>query len=302
METMARRSTAGLLSLRVILATDGSASAKAALTTTLAFPWPADTHVRATIASRPTWLRGRPEYVRISVERSFERLAAHVRRALARHWANAGAVVVRDHPVDAILGEAKRFSADVIVLGWRGHGAFRRLLMGSVSRSVVRRATCAILVVRRPAKEIRRVVIGVDGSPMAQRAVELAARLTPGRGAEITVVRVVEPMPMPTGGFLPASLKATVRDELAALDAAAMNRARREVERAVARLRRAEWSVRTEVRSGAPLTELLAVVARRGGDLLMVGGRATRGLERTLLGSVAEGALNRSPVPVLVAH
>jgi nucleotide-binding universal stress UspA family protein len=159
-----------------------------------------------------------------------------------------------------------------------------------------------VLVVRRAPKDIRRIVIGVDGSPKARRAVELAARFKPGRGAKITVVRVVEPLSVPTAVFLPASMKASVRQRVRALNAERMRRTRREMQVVVARLTSAGWSSRMEVRSGAPLAELLDAVEQCGGDLLVVGARAARGLERALLGSVAEGALNLSPVPVLVVR
>ena len=69
--------------------------------------------------------------------------------------------------MEGILGEAERFQADVIVVGWRGHGAVRRLLMGSVSRGVVRGSKCAVLVVRR-SQRVRTIVVGVDGSPSRQ--------------------------------------------------------------------------------------------------------------------------------------
>jgi nucleotide-binding universal stress UspA family protein len=286
----------------VIFATDGAAPARAALRATLAFPWPPGTRVRGTVASQPFWLRGRPKYVQIAVARSFERLVARTRQALSRRWPDAEVVTVSEAPPEAILREATRFSADVIVVGWRGHGAFRRLFMGSVSRTVVQRATSSVLVVRRSPREIRQVVIGVDGSPKARRAVELAALLKARRGAQVTVVGVAELMAIPTAGLLPAPVRATVRHGITTLNAGHMRHARREVQRAATRLRRAGWRVRMEVRSGAPLAELLNVVERSRGDLLIVGVRATRGLERAVLGSVAEGALNRSPVPVLVVR
>ena len=81
----------------------------------------------------------------------------------------------------AILGEAERFQADVIVVGWRGHGAVRRLLMGSVSRGVVRGSKCAVLVVRR-SQRVRTIVVGVDGSEAAKRALAFVGRLVPPRG------------------------------------------------------------------------------------------------------------------------
>ena len=191
----------------------------------------------------------------------------------------------------------------MIVVGWRGHGVFRRLLMGSVSRGVVRRASTSVLVVRRRMREIRRVAIGVDGSPNSWRAVELAATLEPLQGGEVTVVNVVEPMPPPPStGRLPASIRAMLQHEVAAVNARRMRDGKRAIERAAGRLRRAGWRVRTEQRMGGPLEELLAAIRRRRSQLLIVGARAVGGVERAFLGSVAEGALNRSPVPVLVVR
>jgi nucleotide-binding universal stress UspA family protein len=55
-----------------------------------------------------------------------------------------------------------------------------------------------------------------------------------------------------------------------------------------------------EIRFGPPLDTLLRTAAERRGDVLVVGARSTSGLERALLGSVSAGALNHSPIPVLV--
>jgi nucleotide-binding universal stress UspA family protein len=65
-------------------------------------------------------------------------------------------------------------------------------------------------------------------------------------------------------------------------------------------LARRGWKVRKSVRLGAPLDELIATVAATGAGALVVGARGTGGMSRLLLGSVADGAVNHSPVPVLV--
>lgn len=53
--------------------------------------------------------------------------------------------VVVSHPVDALLGASQE--ASLLVVGSRGHGALRRMLLGSVSREVSQRAACPVLVV-----------------------------------------------------------------------------------------------------------------------------------------------------------
>jgi len=78
--------------------------------------------------------------------------------------------------------------------------------------------------------------------------------------------------------------------------------ARKVLSRAAKVLSDAGWNVDQVVTDGAPLRDLLATVSTVGADLLVVGARGVTGLRHLLLGSVAQGALNRSPVPVLVVR
>jgi len=292
---LARQRTA----FRVLIAIDGSPSAQAAAATARAFPWPRASRVRGVVVSAFDWVRG--EKVRRTFGQAFERAAARTRRLLARRWPDVEVVTIGGTTVKAILGEARRFRANVIIVGWRGHGVFRRLLMGSVSRKVVEQAGRPVLVVRRPVREVRRIVMGVDGSPGAQKAVDFVAHL-PHDGIQVTIVRIVEPRVAPGARLLPAPVQSIILRELAEANRALVREASREVNVAAKRLRRAGWTVRTTVSTGAPLAGLLEVVDRTGADILIIGARAKSGLERALLGSVAAGALNHSRVPVLVVR
>lgn len=59
--------------------------------------------------------------------------------------------------------------------------------------------------------------------------------------------------------------------------------------------------VKTEVRHGTPLTELLKAAVQWRADVVVFGARSTGGLNRLLLGSVADGLVSRSPTSVLIA-
>ncbi|HLE43779.1 MAG TPA: universal stress protein, partial [Methylomirabilota bacterium] len=76
--------------------------------------------------------------------------------------------------------------------------------------------------------------------------------------------------------------------------------AEREVGDAAARLERRGWKAEPVVRLGVPLPELLRAVTAARADLLVLGARGVGGVARLLLGSVAEGALGRTRVSVLV--
>ena len=285
---------------RVLVATDGSKDAQVAMATARAFPWPPVTQVRAVVARRSRGSGpGRP--VIDALGGYFEHVAARARRSLRRPWPSADSIVVDALPVEAILGEARRFRAKVIVLGWRGYGPVARLLMGSVSRGVVRHAVCPVLVVRR-SRDIRTVVLGVDGSPHARKAAAFLATLKPRPDARVVLVCIVEPVTVPSAGLLPGTVRSVLGREAAKVNAERTRQRERELRVIAPALRKAGWRVSTRVRLGVPLRGLLEAVKASKADLLCVGARGTSGVKRLLLGSIAEGALNRCQVGVLLVR
>lgn len=285
---------------RLLVATDGSPSAQAALATALVFPWPEPSRARGVVAlGASSWLGGSAS-LRAAVVRALHEQAGAAREALRSRWGEADVVELHEPPATAILSEAKRFSAQAVVLGWRGHGTFKRLLLGSVSREVVASASCPVLVVRDPAPAARRFVVGFDGRPTARRAVRFLSRLQRSRGSRVTLVNVLEPLVSPPTSRIPRSVRETLLAEIARLNRRRLSHARTRLGRAAAMLAARGWRVRQEVRVGAPLASLLQAVEDHGADALVLGARATSGLARALIGSVAMGALNSSPVPVVI--
>jgi len=285
----------------VLIATDGSTSARAAMTTAVRLPWPSGSRASAVVAKQVP-ADYRRSILLTAQDRTSEFTAKNASRALAKRWPDGEARVVDASPVDAILAEARKVRADVIVMGWRGHGAVRRLLTGSVSRGVARAAPCAVVVVRRPIRELRHVVIGVDGSENAERALKFLAALEPPHGVRATVFRAVDVMHTPAQGLAPAATRAMVAAEVTRVNEGRRAAARKDLSQASKTLSSAGWKVDQVITDGAPLRDLLATVSNVGADLLVVGARGATGLRHLLLGSVAEGALNRSRVPVLVVR
>jgi len=284
----------------VLVATDGSPQARVAVETAVAFPWPPGSTGHGVVA------RGTPVLTDASPdlwEALLEVARAEARRAegrLRQRWPDAEAVVTDAPPVLGILARARKVRARVIVLGSRGLGAVGRLFLGSVSRTVVRRAPCSVLVARGAARDPSRFLLGVDGSPHARGAVAFVSGLRPRRGGRAHLLRVVEPVRPPSTGLMPARVRALLTREATELEREHVAAARRELETAGARLAKAGWRVKIEVRMGRPLEELLA--ASKDADVLVVGARGVGAIERLLLGSVAEGAVTRAAVPVLVVR
>ena len=115
----------------------------------------------------------------------------------------------------------------------------------------------------------RRIVIGMDGSRQASRVVGHVARWAGGGRA--TLVRVVEPVRLPSLGLVPASIRTRLQSAARAELAARLRAARREVTAAAARLRRAGWLARAVVRVGVPLPQLLRTIREERANVLALG-------------------------------
>lgn len=214
--------------MRILIASDGSASAAAALDAAIRFPWPRGSRARGVVAlGRVRW-SGSSEFG-AAIARSLHASADDTRRKLRTHWADADVVELHEDPAAAICSEAARFRCDAIVLGWRGQGTFARLLAGSVSRSVAERAKCSVLIAREGARMhgplARRFAVGFDGSENSRKAIRFMARLQPPRGNRIVLVSVLEPLHAPPLSRSTAEVRAQVQQAIALQGAARLRQA-----------------------------------------------------------------------------
>lgn len=194
---------------------------------------------------------------------------------------------VRDVPFAALLDASE--DADMLVVGARGLGGFRGLLLGSVSLHCVHHAAVPTAVVRDvPARASGRIVVGMSASPAAAEvvlrwAVDEARR----RRASLSVVHAYPPLG-PGGPFSAQSIDPSI--------------VARAAERAV---RAAVSEIDTE---GVEVTPMIVcnsaagavIEASAGADLVIVGSRGLGATRRLLLGSVATQVVHHAPVPVVV--
>lgn len=190
---------------------------------------------------------------------------------------------------------------DLIVVGSRGLGSVAALFVGSVSVRVAAQAPCPVVVVPsengKPTRtKLGRVVVGVDDSKNARRALGLAVGLAAETEGELVVVNSWEvpfpydPVAMTLAGYQPQDDVFEQQSEalVAELLADVMDDQREDVNVEVS-------VVRTQ---SNPVSALLE--ASTEADAIVVGSRGRGSVRGLLLGSVSQGILHRSKIPVVV--
>jgi nucleotide-binding universal stress UspA family protein len=201
--------------------------------------------------------------------------------------------VVCDLPARALLDASE--GADLVVVGARGLGGFRKLLLGSVSEQVLHHARCPVAIIRdvlaeageAAAEGAERIVVGGDGSEDAQRAVRWALDEGRARGATVELVYAWAPPFVDVSGLLPGRGDAD---------------AQREAEVALERMLAGQdtTGVNVETRPVPGPASAAIIQAAEGATLLVVGSRGRGGFAGLLLGSVGRQVAAHAPCPVVV--
>ena len=141
---------------KVLVALDGSEEATLAATTAVDVAQSTGSELHL-VNVRPMTMYIDPSTDRVrriaDVEEAAKREAQEFLDAQLKQIQDAGGSVAQAHvrlgrPDEEIVGLADEIEAGLVVMGSRGMGGLKRLLMGSVSDSVVRHAHCPVLVVR----------------------------------------------------------------------------------------------------------------------------------------------------------
>ena len=133
--------------------------------------------------ARERWAREDEEFLEEQTER------------LRRAGGNVAVAHLKEgRPDEEIVGLTEKLGASLVVLGSRGLGAIKRLVLGSVSEVVTSRSPCPVLVVRgdEGSWPRTRVVAGADPSEETSRVAELAVNLGGALGAEALLVLAYE--------------------------------------------------------------------------------------------------------------
>lgn len=141
-----------------------------------------------------------------------------------------------------------------------------------------------------------RIVVGLDGSQVSETALRMGAELARRLGVPLHLVRVADISVVPWGANQAAAAYAELSEEMVR----EKDEASRYLETVAQPLNEQGLQVTTEVRSGFAARELADAAGPE--DLLVVASHGRHGLQRLLLGSVAEEVAKRSRASVLIAR
>jgi nucleotide-binding universal stress UspA family protein len=238
--------------------------------------------VRASLVRQPP-LENTGEARMVADERAY--LVKVVERLGAQRIA---ATVTLQHaePAEAIVGQARQWGADLIVMATHERGLVGRAIFGSVTAGVLEAAPAPVLLVQRgdaPAfAESQRVLLPLDGSPLAEAALPVARTFAQIFDAPIVLVTAL-PRRTSTDEASEHPLHAHLQEVAGQLSAAGL-------------------TVEIETRGGGASRVICDVAEERGATLIAMATRTHSGLQRMILGDTADAVLRATEVPLVLVR
>jgi nucleotide-binding universal stress UspA family protein len=197
---------------------------------------------------------------------------------------------------DVILSFAQSQKPNVIVMGTHGHRGFDRLMVGSVTNRVMRRAPCPVLAVPHPqdsdvggrehgqAHHLNRILFCTDFSDNSTRALEYAVSGAAEYDAELTLLHVLE-----------GSESSEVKE-------AVLSAVTEELNKLIPPATRSTLKIKTALRVGKPYQQIIQVASEWQSDLVIMGVHGRGAIDLAVFGSTTYRVIQLGPCPVLAVH
>jgi len=231
-----------------------------------------------------------------ALEREGKPIVSDVASELDSLGVEHGTDIVQGSPAPTIVDYAERYDYDLIVLPTHGRTGISRYLLGSVTEKVVRLSDVPVLTARMQSDEqltfpYENILVATDGSPASNAAAKHGLALAAALDATVHVLSVVDDTSL---GPDVRSVLSTEELERPAVEA---------VEDVDAEADAYELpDVRTNVEHGSPAAVIKEYIETSDIHAVVMGSSGRRGVDRILLGSVAEKTVRSAPVPVITVH
>jgi nucleotide-binding universal stress UspA family protein len=190
-------------------------------------------------------------------------------------------VVEYEDPAETLLRVAKDEKYDLIVIGNRGETEVEVFSLGTIAEKVSRHAECPVLIVKQKTK-LSKILVAIDGSESAKKALEYAVQLTKEHKAKVTLLNVGESKLF---DFEPEVARKVGEHILS--DAAAKVKG---------------LKLSTQLEFGNPPETIIEVAEKGKYDLIVVGSRGISNVKRFFLGSVSDDVSHHAKCSVLIVR
>lgn len=258
-------------------------------------------HVVPTFDPMPVGAAGLGDPLEVVYPVSRDEVLGELRAVAERAGAPRDAALAVDagDPCGAIRDRAIEIRADLIVMGTHGRSGVERLVIGSVTETVLRKAPCPVLVVPPNAApspagfRLRNILCCMDFSPGAMQAFGFALGLARRAGGSVTVLHVLESLPKEEPRIHAPFDVAEYRRHL-------IGDARERLDALIA-AERTSTPVEASVAAGRAHREILRVAAESAFDLITMGTQGRSPLGLAVFGSTAQTVVRAATCPVLAA-
>lgn len=283
--------------MKVLVAVDATPSWMAVVREAVTRPWPAGSQFCVFHAVDPYHFVKAPLLLARAKGAAHSQLKSGAESIQHAGW-NAEPEVFLGNPRNAITNFAQEWGAELILVGSHGHGDLARILLGSTSKAVLRRAHCSVEIVRAPAKgrerkgeEGMRILLATDGSECSMSAVRSVAERPWPKGSEAKIMSIPE-LIIPLREF-PYFEPGEVEE----INTFSLEHAREAAAKANELLSKSGLKSCTEVplEWDIPSRMILAEAEKWRAHMIVLGSHGRRGFDRWTMGSVSEAvALNAS--------
>jgi nucleotide-binding universal stress UspA family protein len=254
--------------------------------------------VAEAITARQEHERRMRELLRERAESYLARQAA----ALAHQGFDVGTEVRFGPPAEMIVETAEGEHVALIAVATHGYSGLKRWALGSTADKVVHATCTPVLLVRGEAAEapqLRRVLLPLDGSPLAQQALPLAAELAARARGELVLLRAIVPTVEIIAGLAPATRMPVQYEDLTE---PMREFAQQELEDLAAQLRAEVPRVIPLAPVGSAAELIVDEAVLHHADLIVMATHGYGGLRRWALGSTADKVLHATTTPLILVR
>ncbi len=197
------------------------------------------------------------------------------------------------HPVNVILETAQSAKSHLIILGARGLGQVKELILGSTSHRVLMHAPCSTIILKEPLTRLTKILLPIEGEEDTNAAVQFLT-LQPFR--KTVAIDVFSVWPQPQLAW-PVTL-----GQSKLLETHAIEEAQDRMKSITDKLAKIGYTAEAKVGIGDPAFAILEQAKASQADMILMGTHGRGGLARFFIGSVSHTVLHQAACPVLIVR